>query len=111
MYDIPMTYIIKAPSWEQLLLINIVHIYYVQYVHARICSIFREAEKRGIDKSPQVAEGKGSIEKEERDLMLKLSFFIDTMEIFTDKSTIAMLNIMISWYLPNSTMSFQISIG
>lgn len=77
-------------------------VYYVQYVHARICSIFREAEKRGVGGVPASPAGRhspqstvnsqrieaqkpqmGKIilkEKEERDLVKKLLFFDDILE-------------------------------
>lgn len=53
-------------------------VYYVQYVHARICSIFREAEKRGI--ALDAAAGDGALEKEEKDLIKKLLAFSDVLD-------------------------------
>jgi arginyl-tRNA synthetase len=48
-------------------------VYYLQYAHARICSIFRQAG----------AQAKGELEplkeKEERDLMKRLAFFPQTL--------------------------------
>jgi len=71
-------------------------VYYVQYVHARICSIFREAEKRNVlgdlfkeaqseaEDSPGAFRGNVSKhllkENEERELMIKLGYFTDTIE-------------------------------
>ncbi|OGR84947.1 MAG: arginine--tRNA ligase [Elusimicrobia bacterium RIFCSPLOWO2_01_FULL_54_10] len=56
-------------------------VYYVQYVHARICSIFREAEKRGIKYSdPELSKNTRPLEKAERDLVLKMGFFTDVLE-------------------------------
>ncbi len=60
-------------------------VYYVQYVHARICSIFREAQKAGSQGAggslgerafPQTA-----LEKEERALILELSRFPEIVRI------------------------------
>lgn len=58
-------------------------VYYVQYSHARICSIFREAEKTPLTlPSPSRGEGGGEggflaklTEPEERGLMRRLAFF------------------------------------
>jgi arginyl-tRNA synthetase len=51
-------------------------VYYVQYVHARICSIFREAGKSGPPRiAPELPPGKAALEKEERTLILELSRF------------------------------------
>ncbi len=56
-------------------------VYYVQYVHARICSIFREAEKRGMQySSPDLGACSRPLDKAERDLILKLGFFPDVLE-------------------------------
>lgn len=55
-------------------------VYYVQYVHARICSIFREAEKRGIILSATDIPEWNKIEKEERELMKKAGFFTDVLD-------------------------------
>ena len=58
-------------------------VFYVQYVHARISSIFKEAEKRGIKIE---SAGAGNVwngipfEKEERNLARKLVFFEDVLE-------------------------------
>lgn len=59
-------------------------VYYVQYVHARIASIFREAEKRGV------LHGRGMLPRaetslsalrapEERALLVKLAWFPETL--------------------------------
>ena len=57
-------------------------VFYVQYAHARICSIFKEAEKQGV--------GSGKLEvgrlellklKEERKLIKKVLYFNDLLEI------------------------------
>lgn len=66
-------------------------VYYVQYVHARICSIFREAKKRGIEMDlaevSSTTEGEGRngaaallTHSEERELMLTLGFFADALD-------------------------------
>lgn len=68
-------------------------VYYVQYVYARISSIFREAEKREIQipilkilTKKNSSEKKEEIlltllkEKEERELMKKIGFFVDTLK-------------------------------
>ncbi|MDD2805250.1 MAG: arginine--tRNA ligase [Elusimicrobiales bacterium] len=47
-------------------------VYYVQYVHARICSIFDNAAAKGVDPAAGFDESKAAINKEERALMLKL---------------------------------------
>jgi len=47
-------------------------VYYVQYVHARICSIFDNAAAKGVDPSAGFDEAKVVINAEERLLMLKL---------------------------------------
>ncbi len=54
-------------------------VYYVQYAHARICSILREAEKRGFKKKDIGKRVYLPLLKEapERNLMLKLSSFPD----------------------------------
>ena len=88
-------------------------VYYVQYVHARIASIFREAEKRGIEiPSPLRGGGQGeggslwngiTFVKEERDLALKLTYFKDVLE--------ASLNIssphVVSTYLVELAVTFH----
>lgn len=55
-------------------------VFYVQYVHARCNSIFREFETRGGEKS-EFAVLSLLGEKEERDLIKKLAFFPDTLEL------------------------------
>jgi arginyl-tRNA synthetase len=47
-------------------------VYYVQYVHARITSIFDNAAAKGVDPAAGFDEAKVVINKEERALMLKL---------------------------------------
>ena len=47
-------------------------VYYVQYVHARIASIFDNAKEKGVDPAAAFDEGKVVINDQERALMLKL---------------------------------------
>ena len=47
-------------------------VFYVQYVHARICSIFSHALEKGIDPAAGFDQAKAVINSEERALMLKL---------------------------------------
>jgi len=58
-------------------------VFYVQYVHARIASIFREALERKIN-VPSGSEGISkdvTLEPEEKELMKKLIFFPDLMRV------------------------------
>ena len=59
-------------------------VYYVQYAHARICSIFRRA---GIDRSSIAATQLRLVETQERDLALRILGFdaaiIDTLERYS----------------------------
>ncbi len=54
-------------------------VYYVQYAHARICSILREAADRGIE-LPAKLYVSGDAEKEELELMKKSLEFRDVVE-------------------------------
>lgn len=54
-------------------------VYYVQYAHARICSILREAADRGIE-LPAKLSVDGDAEKEELELMKKSLEFRDVVE-------------------------------
>jgi len=58
-------------------------VYYCQYVHARICSIFREAEKQGLF-GPELPlpgpNGKLLTSAEERALLLKIAWFPETLK-------------------------------
>jgi arginyl-tRNA synthetase len=47
-------------------------VFYVQYVHARICSIFANAAEKGIDAAAGFDAAKAVISPEERALMMKL---------------------------------------
>ena len=50
-------------------------VFYLQYAHARICSIFREAEKRGIDYNPSLSDKKILDNREAIALMKALAQF------------------------------------
>jgi len=58
-------------------------VYYCQYVHARICSIFREAAKQGLY-GPQLPlpgpNGRLLDSAEERALLLKIAWFPETLK-------------------------------
>lgn len=59
-------------------------VYYVQYVHARCCSIFKEAEKTiDLNRSNGYKDIDFSLlgTKEERDMVKKLVFFGDTLDL------------------------------
>ena len=63
-------------------------VYYVQYVHARICSIFREAEERGLLAPELKEEGKAPVidgallsDKSERALLVKLAWFPEALRL------------------------------
>ena len=59
-------------------------VYYVQYVHARCCSIFREAEKRKLKTPPFLWKKKGykaPLEDIERSVLLHLMSFEPTLEL------------------------------
>ena len=54
-------------------------VYYVQYVHARICSIFANAAEKGVDPAAGFDEAKVVINPEERALMMKLLWLEKTL--------------------------------
>jgi len=54
-------------------------VYYVQYVHARICSIFSNAPEKGVDPAAGFDAGGVVINPEERALMLKLLWLEKTL--------------------------------
>lgn len=58
-------------------------VFYVKYVHARCCSLFREAEKRGVD--PRIASTEhfsapSSLDPAERALLIRLASFPDVLD-------------------------------
>jgi arginyl-tRNA synthetase len=62
-------------------------VYYVQYVHARIRSIFAEAEKRGLG-LPKGAEGVETLSSpEERALLVKLAWFPEVLKTCAKERT------------------------
>lgn len=57
-------------------------VYYVQYVHARICSVFREAAKAGLPAaSSEARSGSAPLldHPSERALLVKLAWFPETL--------------------------------
>ncbi|MEK7721360.1 MAG: arginine--tRNA ligase, partial [Elusimicrobiota bacterium] len=54
-------------------------VFYVQYVHARISSIFANAPEKGVDPAAGFDESRGVINAEERALMLKLLWLEKTL--------------------------------
>ena len=55
-------------------------VFYVQYVHARCCSIFREAAKRGTIFDPAAVRAPSDLDPRERVLLVKLASFPDVVE-------------------------------
>jgi len=55
-------------------------VYYVQYVHARICSIFANAAEKGVDVKAGFEPAEITFNPEERALALKLLWFEGTLE-------------------------------
>jgi arginyl-tRNA synthetase len=56
-------------------------VFYIQYVHARCCSIFREAEKRGISTQSSASFPSPSrLEPPERALLVKLASYPDAVD-------------------------------
>lgn len=53
-------------------------VFYVQYVHARICSIFNTAKEKGFE--PLAMTEPGNISKQERALLSKMLWFKKTLE-------------------------------
>jgi arginyl-tRNA synthetase len=55
-------------------------VFYVKYVHARCCSLFREAAKRGgVDPAAAPVAAPASLEPAERDLLVRLAVFPDVI--------------------------------
>ncbi|MFB5664179.1 arginine--tRNA ligase [Alteribacillus sp. HJP-4] len=59
-------------------------VYYVQYAHARLCSIFRQAEEKGVSYEPNADLSPISSEKE-IDLLKKISEFPETVALAAAK--------------------------
>lgn len=58
-------------------------VFYVKYVHARCCSLFREAEKRGVRSLDSVTMGFSSpaqLDPSERALLIRLATFPDVLD-------------------------------
>jgi arginyl-tRNA synthetase len=60
-------------------------VFYLQYAHARICSLFREAEKRGIAYGPEKAAGHYFENEESQVLMTHLAKFPEEAGDAADK--------------------------
>lgn len=56
-------------------------VYYLQYAHARICSIFRQAAEKGVPALPAQSNVSLLKEKEERDLMRRLLLFPYALQV------------------------------
>jgi arginyl-tRNA synthetase len=57
-------------------------VFYVQYVHARCCSLFREAEKRGVRPgAPDGLRAPAELEPAERALLLRLASYPDVVQL------------------------------
>ena len=58
-------------------------VYYVQYVHARICSIFREAEKKfpGLSQNAAAPTPPKNLQTEERQALLQLIWLPETLSL------------------------------
>ncbi|PCI33351.1 MAG: arginine--tRNA ligase [Elusimicrobia bacterium] len=54
-------------------------VFYVQYVHARVCSIFREAKDRGVEGEASDAALAALDHPTERALLLKLAWFAEVL--------------------------------
>tara|TARA_B100001971_G_scaffold101604_1_gene93657 strand:- start:51 stop:1787 length:1737 start_codon:yes stop_codon:yes gene_type:complete len=55
-------------------------VYYVQYAHARICSVFRQLGEKGIDVDLAGADHSLLVEPREADLLQRLSRYPETVE-------------------------------
>jgi arginyl-tRNA synthetase len=60
-------------------------VFYLQYAHARICSLFREAEKRGYSYDPKLARAEYFDNEESRMLMKLLAKFPEEAADAADK--------------------------
>jgi arginyl-tRNA synthetase len=59
-------------------------VFYVQYVHARICSIFSNAADKGVDAAAGFDRAAVRLESEERALLLKLLWFESVLQTCAD---------------------------
>ena len=57
-------------------------VYYIQYAHARICSVFRQAAEKGISHDPQAGQANMSVLTDEQSLalMIELSRYPEAVE-------------------------------
>ena len=55
-------------------------VYYVQYAHARVCSVFRQIEEKAISCNPDAADLSLLVEEREIDLIADLSKFPEVIE-------------------------------
>ncbi|MFH1619106.1 MAG: arginine--tRNA ligase [bacterium] len=55
-------------------------VFYVQYVHARICSIFKNAGEKGFGHESSLSAKPASLAPEERAILVKLLWFQETLE-------------------------------
>ena len=55
-------------------------VYYVQYAHARISSLFKEAEKRGFTSFPLTYTLSEFPTEEEREIVKKIAYFPETVK-------------------------------
>ncbi|OGS07623.1 MAG: arginine--tRNA ligase [Elusimicrobia bacterium RIFOXYA12_FULL_51_18] len=55
-------------------------VFYVQYVHARICSIFNNAEDKGVDPGTVFDAAKVALNSEERGMIMKMMWFGGVLE-------------------------------
>jgi arginyl-tRNA synthetase len=55
-------------------------VYYVQYAHARVCSVFRQMQEKGIAHDSENADLSLLVEEREQDLMRDLARFPDVVE-------------------------------
>lgn len=58
-------------------------VYYVQYAHARVCSVFRQLQERGYTHEREVGENNVSllVEPHEKALIRRLTFFPELLEM------------------------------
>lgn len=62
-------------------------VFYVQYVHARICSIFGNAKDKGVDPGRDFDPAKAALNDEERGMILKMMWFGSVLEVCVRESS------------------------
>ncbi len=57
-------------------------VYYVQYAHARVCSVFRQVQEKGLDYDREIGERNVAklVEPHEKALIRRLTFFPELLE-------------------------------